>query len=117
MLASPDLKAFLAAFASQNVAAWTDFYADDAEWIEYRHFNPPASPHVMKGKAAIAAHISRIEASDITIDISDVIADGDRAAFCLWVGLASGKRIIEHVIVHMAGGKVHRQVDVEAWDQ
>ena len=39
-----------------------------------------------------------------------------RVAFCVTVAMASGKRIIEHVIVHLARGKIVRQVDVEAWD-
>ena len=34
----------------------------------------------------------------------------------IWCGLADGRRIIEHVIIHHAKGKITRQVDVEAWD-
>jgi len=30
--------------------------------------------------------------------------------------LRDGRRIVEHVIIHYAGGRITRQVDVEAWD-
>jgi len=42
-----DLARFKRAFTGQDVAAWTDCFADDGEWIEYRHRDPPRAPHVI----------------------------------------------------------------------
>ena len=47
--------------------------------------------------------------------MTDEIIGDTRAAFCLTVVMESGKRIIEHIIVHFARGKIAKQVDVEAW--
>ncbi len=40
---------FLDAFRSKDLQRWAGWYAEDAEWIEYRHQNPPRNPHVMRG--------------------------------------------------------------------
>jgi len=104
------------ALEAQDVEAWLAFYADDAEWIEYRHNAPPAAPNRMAGREAIGAFLGRVKASGVRLRISDEVIGPERAAFCLTVGLASGKRIIEHIIIHFRDGRITRQVDVEAWD-
>ena len=45
-----DYAAFRRAFSGKDAGAWSEFYADDAEWIEYRHDAPPRAPHRMVGK-------------------------------------------------------------------
>ena len=50
------------------------------------------------------------------LEIGDEVIGPDRAAFRVWCTLPDGRRIIEHVIIHYADGKITRQVDVEAWD-
>jgi len=42
-----DFAAFKSAFEGNNFQSWAPFYADGAEWIEYRHFSPPRSPNWM----------------------------------------------------------------------
>ncbi len=112
-----DFAAFKRAFENQDVETWLDFYADDAEWVEYRHNAPPRAPNRMIGKAQIGDFLRRVKASNIGLSISDeVIADG-RAAFRVTAALANDKRVIENVIVHIERGKITRQTDVEAWDQ
>ncbi len=108
--------AFRRAFETQDVDAWLAFYADDAEWIEYRHTNPPRSPNRMAGRAQIGAFLGRVKAIGLQLALSNEVLGNDRAAFCVTCTLPDGKRIIEHVILHHAGGKIVRQVDVEAWD-
>src|SRR5690606_4101138 len=57
-----------------------------------------------------------------TLPPSDGRADALRAAQTFRVRpsvrvmLRDGRRIVEHVIIHYAGGRITRQVDVEAWD-
>jgi ketosteroid isomerase-like protein len=112
-----DFEAFKRAFQSQDVDTWVTFYAPDAEWIEYRHTNPPRAPNRMVGQSDIRAFLGRVKASNVSITITDEILGPTRAAFCVTCTLADGvRRIIEHVIIHYSNGRITRQVDVEAWD-
>jgi ketosteroid isomerase-like protein len=112
-----DFNAFKQAFLSQDVDKWINFYAPDAEWIEYRHTSPPHAPNRMVGQPEIKSFLGRIKDSNISIAITDEIIGPTRAAFCVTCTLSDGKRrIIEHVIIHYSDGRITRQVDVEAWD-
>ena len=111
-----DFPGFRRALEAQDVDAWLSFYDDNAEWLEYRHANPPRSPNRMTGKKEIGAFLGRVKASNVQLKMTDEIIGDTRAAFCLTVVMESGKRIIEHIIVHFARGKIAKQVDVEAWD-
>ena len=111
-----DYVAFRRAFSHRDASAWAEFYADDAEWIEYRHDAPPRAPHQMVGKEQIADFLRAVAAEDIAIELSDEVLSGERAAFRVTCTFPDGRRIIEHVIVELRGGKITRQVDVEAWD-
>jgi len=111
-----DYEAFKRAFESQDIDAWLTFFDKNAEWIEYRHNAPPASPNRMCGKTEIGAFLGRVKGSNVRLELSDEVLGPTRAAFCVTCTLASGRRIIENVIVHLKDGKILRQVDVEAWD-
>ena len=54
-----DFEAFKQALEGQDIAKWLAFYADDAEWIEYRHNAPPRSPNRMIGREQIGAFLQR----------------------------------------------------------
>ena len=112
-----DFDAFKQAFLSQDVNRWVTFYATDAEWIEYRHTNPPRAPNRMVGQSQIKDFLNRIKASHVSIAIANEVLGPTRAAFCVTCTLSDGvRRIIEHVIIHHSNGRITRQVDVEAWD-
>ncbi len=112
-----DFAKFKNAFETKDYRAWIDFYAADAVWTEYRHFNPPKNPNVMRGRDAIASFLQSICAQPFTIYFDDEILAGDRAAFRFIVTFPDGKQIYEHALLDTRGGKVTRQVEVEAWDQ
>lgn len=111
-----DFDRFKRAFTGQDIATWAACFAEDGEWIEYRHRDPPRAPHVMKGQGEIAHHLGLVKASNVALEIEDEVIGPDRAAFRVWVTLRDGRRIVEHVIIHHTGGRITRQVDVEAWD-
>jgi SnoaL-like domain len=111
-----DFPAFKRALVTQDVAAWTAFYADDAEWLEYKESYPPRSPRRMRGKREIAEFLARVKSSNVELVIEDEVVGPDRAAFCLWCTLPDRRRIIEHIIIHCRDGRITRQVDVESWD-
>jgi ketosteroid isomerase-like protein len=112
-----DFAAFKRAFEDKDFESWVSFYADDAEWIEYRHFSPPHSPNRMVGKQQIAESLERICGANLVITIAREVIGTDRVAFSVDCTLPDGKRIFEHVIADIENGKVARQVDVEAWDE
>ena len=114
--ASFDFAAFQAAVEGRDVAHWLAFFDDDAEWIEYGPSSPPQRPRRLQGKTAIGAFLHRVASSGVTLQLSDPVVTRTRAAFALTCTLRDGRRGFEHVILHLAGGRIVRQVDVEAWD-
>jgi SnoaL-like domain len=111
-----DFAGFKRAFTEQDVTAWVAYFAADSQWVEYKHSHPPRAPRVMDGQREIAEFIGRVKSSNVALEIEDEVVGPNRAAFRVWCTLPDGRRIIEHVIIHYAGGRITRQVDVEAWD-
>ncbi len=111
-----DFVGFKTAMERKDSDSWLGFYADEAEWTEYRHFSPPRDPNRMVGKEQIADFIWRVCSSDVDIIIADEVIASDRIAFSIDVTLPDGKRIFEHTIANIENDKITPQVDVEAWD-
>jgi hypothetical protein len=93
------------------------FYSDDAEWVEYRHFSPPRFPNRMVGRQRISEFLHEICEADLGITLADEVIGEDRIAFSVDCAFPDGRHILEHVIANVEGGRIDRQVDVEAWDQ
>lgn len=117
-LATPgfDFAAYKAAFEARDVERWIAFYADDAEWIEYRPPSPPKAPNVMRGRETIRAFLEDVAASPITLAVHDEVPGRRRSAFAVTVTFADGRRHLEHAIVDHPDGLIVRHVEVEAWD-
>ena len=111
-----DFASFKKAVEGRHAANWISLYADDAEWIEYRHHSPPRAPNIMRGRDTIATFLERVCSQPLTLAVEDEIVGDGRAAFRLIVGLDAGRRIIEHIMIYFVEGKIVREVDVEAWD-
>jgi len=111
-----DFAAFKEAFEGKDLDRWVPFYANDAEWTEYRHLSPPRAPNRMIGKQQIAGFLARVCRADFGITVADEVVTADRVAFSVDCVFPDGKRIFEHVIAHIEDGKIARQVDVEARD-
>lgn len=116
MAATFDFPAFKRGFEAQDVEVWLAFFAPDAEWWEYRPDAPPRSPIRMVGREAIRAKLTRVVGYGLEQVISDEVIGEERIAFAFLVTMPDGRHLIEHVILHLANGKIARQVDVEAWD-
>ncbi len=111
-----DFDAYRAAFEARDADAWIEFYADDAEWVEYRPPSPPRAPNVMRGRDAILAFLRDVATSDIELIVHDEVVGRRRAAFAVTVAFPDGRRHLEHAIVDLRDGRIARHVDVEAWD-
>jgi ketosteroid isomerase-like protein len=115
-MSSFDFAGYRAAFEVKDAARWLEYYTDDAEWVEYRHTDPPRAPSVMSGRAEIGAFLERVAALPLTLELSDEVIGEQRIAFACMVTFDNGDRIIEHVIAHLRDGLIARHVEVEAWD-
>jgi SnoaL-like protein len=111
-----DFSAFKGAFEHKDAATWARFYAEDAEWVEYKPSAPPRDPVRMVGRKRIAEFLASLESSNIEIILSDEVLGEKRIAFSVDVTLPDRRRVFEHTILHVEDGKIVRQVDVEAWD-
>lgn len=111
-----DFAAYASAVERKDVAAWSTFFAEDAEWYEYRERDPPRSPNVMRGLLQIRSFLEGVAASPVELKISHEVIAPARVAYRLTVSFEDGRRIIEHIIIELANGRITSEVDVEAWD-
>ncbi len=111
-----DFDAYRDAVLARDAERGLAFYAPDAEWIEYRHQDPPCTPNIMRGRAAIGAFLRRIATTPIRLSIDNEVIDDHRAAYTLTVIRPDGGRITENVILSHGDGYITHQLDVEAWD-
>ena len=74
------------------------------------------SGNALAAAKAIRAKMTYVAGADMEQEISDEVISEERIAFAFWVTRADGRQLIEHTILHLADGKIARQVDVEAWD-
>ena len=112
-----DFTAYASAVERKDVPAWSGFFAEDAEWYEYREKNPPRSPNVMRGVDQIRSFLEGVAASPVELRMSHEVLGPSRVAYRLTVCFEDGRRIIEHVIIELAGDQITSEVDVEAWDE
>jgi ketosteroid isomerase-like protein len=116
VLSTFDFAAFRNAVETRDADRWAGFYDDDAEWLEYRHSNPPRAPNVMRGRKVIDTFIRGVSSSPLGLTIEHEVLDDRRAGFTLVVTREDGRRIVENVILEHRDGRIVRQIDVEAWD-
>ena len=109
-----DFASFKKAFEGKDLDRWLLFYAQEAQWIEYRHISPPRAPNQMIGKQQIAEFLTGVCSADFDITIADEVITADRVAFSVDCAFPDGKHVFEHVIARIEDGKIVRQVDVEA---
>ncbi len=111
-----NFNAYKNALTSNDVRKCLDFFADDAEWIEYKRPHPPKEILMLRGKQEIAKHLTAIKESGVTLSIEDEVVTPNRAAFCILCTRSDGKRLIENALIHFKEGRIIQQIDVETSD-
>jgi hypothetical protein len=111
-----DFAVFQRAFEDKDFESQVSFYADDAEWTEYRYLSPPRSPNRMVGKRQITGFLRQICPSYLGVNKADEVIGQERITFSVDRALPDGRQVLEHLIGHLEDGQVVRKVDVEAWD-
>lgn len=97
-------------------AALGGFYADDAVLVIIDQLNPPGQPREIKGHAAVAAYFDDVCGRAMTHAVENGIESGDRMAFNQVCRYPDGKGVFCAATIELAGGKIARQVMVQAWD-
>ena len=104
------------AIESRDGTTLASFYLDDAVLRVIDQNNPPASPQEIAGRDAIAAYYADVCGRTMTHRVNFGIADGDRVAFTQTCTYPDGKRVFCSATLELVGGKVARQVSIQAWD-
>ena len=112
-----NLKSLRHAIETRDGAALGRFYADDAVLLIIDQINPPSQPREIKGHAAVAAYFDDVCGRAMTHAVENGIESGDRMAFNQVCRYPDGKGVFCSATIELAGGKIARQVMVQAWDE
>jgi len=111
-----DLDGFLEAMRNKDPDTWSDYFAPDAEWLEYRHHNPPRDPRRLAGNVSIHEFLREVCADNRHMHVEDLVAGPDSIWFRRMIRLDDNRMVIEHVHLHVDGGVITREIDVDSWD-
>jgi len=111
------LKALSRAIETRDGAALCGFYADDAVLLIIDQLNPPNQPRAIRGHAEVAAYFDDVCGRAMTHAVENGIESGDRMAFTQACRYPDGKGVFCSATIQLAGGKIARQVMVQAWDE
>ena len=78
--------------------------------------NPPSKPRSLKGRSAIAAYFEDVCGRDMTHKVEAGVAMGNRLAFTQSCAYPDGTKVYCSAMIDLKGGKIARQVVVQAWD-
>ena len=112
-----DLEALRRAAENNDAEALACLYAEDAEVRIVNRETPPSSPHVLRGREAIAGYLKDVCGRDIESRIEDEVVGEGRVAFNEACRYPDGTRVLSATTLEVREGKIVRQVSVEAWDE
>ncbi|MDR3533523.1 MAG: nuclear transport factor 2 family protein [Rhodopila sp.] len=104
------------AIESRDGQTLAGFYADDALLRIIDQENPPSRPQEIKGREAITAYYDDVCGRTMTHSVDTGIIEGDRLAFTQTCTYPDGKRVFCSSNLELSGGKIARQVSIQAWD-
>ena len=115
-MATLTIPALRRAIEGRDAETLASFYADDAVLQIIDQLNPPSKPLEIRGHDAIAAYFGDVCGRAMTHRVEVGITEGDRLAFTQDCTYPEGNRVFCSATVELAGGKIARQVAVQAWD-
>jgi hypothetical protein len=104
------------AIEGNKASALAGLYADDAVVQVIDRDNPPSKPRNLQGKSAIASYFADVCGRDMTHKVEAGVAVGNRLAFTQSCAYPDGTKVFCSAMVDLKGGKISRQVVVQAWD-
>jgi hypothetical protein len=104
------------AIEGRKASAFAGMYADDAVLQVIDRDNPPSNPRSLQGKDVIAAYFADVCGRDMTHKVESGVATGNRLAFTQSCAYPDGTKVFCSAMIDLKGGKIARQVVVQAWD-
>ena len=104
------------AIEGRKASALAGLYADDAVVHVIDRDNPPSKPRRLQGKNAITAYFDDVCGRDMTHKVEAGVTVGNRLAFTQSCAYPDGTKVFCSAMVDLKGGKISRQVVVQAWD-
>ena len=112
-----DFEALRRAAEYKDAEALANLYAEGAEVLIVNRETPPSSPHVLRGREQIAEFLRDVCGRDIKSRIEAEVIGEERVAFNEACEYPDGTRVLSATTLEVQGGKIARQVSVEAWDE
>jgi ketosteroid isomerase-like protein len=104
------------AIEGRKASALAGLYADDAVVQVIDRDNPPSKPRNLEGKGAITSYFEDVCGRDMTHKVEAGVAVGNRLAFTQSCAYPDGTKVFCSTMIDLKGGKISRQVVVQAWD-
>ena len=104
------------AIEGRKANALAGLYAEDAVVQVIDRDNPPSKPRNLQGRSAITAYFEDVCGRDMTHKIEAGVAVGNRLAFTQSCAYPDGTKVFCSAMIDLRGGKIARQVVVQAWD-
>jgi hypothetical protein len=92
------------------------FYADNAVLQVIDQDNPPSTPREIEGRVAISSYYNDVCGRTMTHRVDNAVTADDRLAFTQTCTYPDGARVFCASMLELAGGKISRQVSIQAWD-
>jgi hypothetical protein len=104
------------AIEGRKAGALAGLYSEDAVVQVIDRDNPPSKPRNLQGRSAIAAYFEDVCGRDMTHKVEAGVAVGNRLAFTQRCAYPDGTKVFCSAMIDLKGGKIARQVVVQAWD-
>jgi len=112
-----DFEALRRGIEQSDAGTLIGLYADDAELRIVNKNAPPSSPRELRGKEEIAGFLRDVCGRAMSHRVENEVVGEERAAFNETCEYPDGTRVLTATTLHLRGGKIARQVNVEAWDE
>jgi len=104
------------AIEGRKASALAGLYAENAIVQVIDRDNPPSKPRELQGKSAITSYFEDVCGRDMTHKVEAGVAVGNRLAFTQSCAYPDGTQVFCSAMIDLKGGKISRQVVVQAWD-
>ena len=111
-----DTEALRRGIEERDASTMRALYAPDAEMTVVDRNTPPSHPRVLHGRTAIGEYLDDVCGRDMTHKLEAGVAVGNRLAFTQSCAYPDGTKVLCSAMIDLKGGKIARQVVVQAWD-
>ena len=112
-----DLAALKDAIERGDATGQLALYAPDAEVRLVDRITTPGSPRVLHGRDEIAGWIEDVCSRDMTHRVDQQVVGDGRAAFAESCRYPDGTNVLCMTVLDVEGGRIVRQLAIQAWDE